>query len=88
MKLSGKNTKSNLRKFVFASDGRIAPNTEDSDNFQVLGYAEGKDVESAKQILMEENEWILKNGFSPEEIHAYEIIEHKKLVITKKNEFS
>lgn len=77
---------SDLRKFVFVVDGgeTIAPNGEEVDNFQVLGFVEGKDIESAKQTLLEENEWILQKGFSMAEIRAYEIIEHSKLVITKK----
>jgi hypothetical protein len=64
-----------LRKYIFLTgEGTTAaPNGEDVENFQVLGFSCGETSESAKQEFCKENDWIFLLGFSKEEIQALEL---------------
>jgi hypothetical protein len=68
------------RRFIFlTAEGRsTAPNNEDVENLQVLGFACGNDLDSAKRIFFEENDWILTLGFSESEIQAFELANHSE----------
>ena len=45
----------------------------ETENCQVLGKAQGKNQQEAKQNLLKENSWIVEAGFDPEEIFSYEL---------------
>lgn len=59
-----------MEKYIFYTlEGEtIAPNGEDVDNLQILGWACGKTKLEALTNLITENNWIIEKGFNPEEI--------------------
>jgi hypothetical protein len=64
-----------MRRYIFltAEGMTAAPGGSDVENYQVLGFAHGKDLLPAKLALLEENPWILENGFSEHEIWGLEL---------------
>ncbi len=59
-----------MGKYIFYTmEGEtIAPNGEDVNNLQVLGWAYGKTEFEALTNLITENNWIIEKGFNPKEI--------------------
>lgn len=55
-----------MTTFIFYTDEgyTIAPNNENIDNLQVLGFEEGETIEEALVKLYENNEWIKEKGFT------------------------
>ena len=55
-----------MTTFIFYTDEgyTIAPNNEELNNLQVLGFEEGETKEEALVKLYENNEWIKANGFT------------------------
>lgn len=64
------------KNFVFftAQGDTVAPNGENVENLQILGFEKGRDFNEALEILLKENSWIEENGFDLSEI-KYEIID-------------
>lgn len=75
-----------MKQYIFLScEGTTyAPwniNTDEAaeiENCQMLGKAQGKDQQQAKQNLLKENSWIDETGFDPEEIFGYELAKETK----------
>jgi hypothetical protein len=67
-----------LRRYIFltAEGTTTAPNGEDVENLQVLGFIYGKDGDSAEQAFIEENDWMFSQGFSRDNIQALELVNH------------
>jgi hypothetical protein len=61
--------------FLTAEGSTVAPNGDDVDNLQVLGFAYGQDIESARLSLLESESWILNSGFSKHEMKGFEVCE-------------
>jgi hypothetical protein len=76
MESSEKHGNLTLRKFIFlTTEGTTtAPNGEDVENLQVLGFAYEKGLDSAEQTFFEENGWILSLGFSRHGIQVLELV--------------
>lgn len=53
----------------------IAPNNEELESMQILGFEKGEDLEDATNKLIENNPWILKSGFTFEKIKSKKILE-------------
>jgi hypothetical protein len=68
------------RKYIFLTgEGTTAaPNGDDVENFQVLGFSYGVNLESAKQIFFKENGWIFSMGFSEDEIRTFELADRSE----------
>jgi hypothetical protein len=82
VKISELNKDSILRKYIFLTiDGTtITSNGEEAENFQVLGFAYGEDLDSATSAFFEEYDWVLNRGFSKREIQTLEIAGHSRMV--------
>lgn len=65
-----------FRNFIFYTPQGYcsAPNSEEVDNFQVLGFAEGRTKDDALAELLQENRWISQMGYDLDEITFKEII--------------
>lgn len=71
-----------MTTFIFYTDEgyTIAPNNEELDSLQVLGFEEGKTKEEALVRLYENNTWIKANGFAEECIRCKALLnEQEKL---------
>ena len=51
-----------------------SPNESYCENLQILGFETGKNLEEAKNRLLENNSWILEYGFNKEKILAKQIL--------------
>ena len=62
-----------MARFIFyTSEGSSeAPNGEDVENCQMLGYAEGENANLALERLLRENAWIGEHGYK--ELSACEV---------------
>lgn len=66
-----------MRSFIFITDEgyTFQPGSEsaksDADNFQVLGFAKGKDEDEAFRNLLDTNGWLLDTSF--EEVQCLEL---------------
>lgn len=54
-----------MKEFIFITEQgfTIAPNNDDVENLQVLGFAKGENVDIARINLISENPWIEEMGF-------------------------
>ena len=53
----------------------IAPNTEEEvDNCQILGFVKARSLAEAKNLLLQDNPWIVKAGFSVSEILVKQVV--------------
>ena len=60
------------RYIFYTTEGSCeAPNGEDVENCQMLGYAEGENVNLALERLLRENAWISEYGYK--ELSACEV---------------
>lgn len=56
---------------IYTSEGYCEdPNGDEVCNFQVLGTAEGIDKDDAVESLLDDNKWILDDGYSPRHFYA------------------
>lgn len=64
-----------MHEFVFyTSEGQCnAPDNSDVENYQILGFIKGRDVNDALNRLIEENTWILDKGYRVEDIRQKEL---------------
>lgn len=51
----------------------FAPNGELVYNFQLLGFALGKNIEEALFALLQDNDWIEENDYNLEQIKAHKL---------------
>lgn len=66
-----------MNEYIFyTSEGFTkSPNETDCENMQILGFEKGENLEEAKSNLLKNNQWILKYGFSKDEIKANQFID-------------
>ncbi len=65
------------RFLFFTGEGfTISPNDDYLENYQILGFESGEDLEQALEILLKKNKWIVESGFDIEEIEFREIADN------------
>ena len=47
------------------------------DNCQILGFVKAKSISEAKDLLLEDNPWIVETGFSISEILVRQVLTNK-----------
>lgn len=74
-----------MRKFIFLTEEGFTqtPSSEDIENLQVLGIADGKDEKDALTNLLKDNEHLLNLDY--EEVVALEILDGKLYNLSIKN---
>lgn len=66
-----------MNEYVFyTTEGiTLAPNEDDDiDNCQLLGFVEAKNCSEAKDLLLENNPWIVEKGFSMSKIMVKQVL--------------
>ncbi len=65
-----------MKKYVFYTyEGyTIAPNNSPLESMQILGFEEATTHEEALNILLENNPWIVENGFDINEVLYLDIL--------------
>ena len=69
-----------MNEYVFyTTEGVALPPEEDKvvDNCQILGFVKAKNISEAKDLLLEDNPWIVETGFSISEILVRQVLTNK-----------
>lgn len=69
-----------MNEYVFyTTEGVTLPSKEDKvvDNCQILGFVKAKNISEAKDLLLEDNPWIVETGFSISEILVRQVLTNK-----------
>lgn len=65
-----------MKEFIFYTfEGyTISPKGEPLDNIQILGFERAKNEKEARKQLMQENQWIIEQGFCEGEIICRQVL--------------
>ena len=69
-----------MNEYVFyTTEGVTLPPKEDKvvDNCQILGFVKAKNISEAKDLLLEDNPWIVETGFSISEVLVRQVLTNK-----------
>lgn len=66
-----------MNEYIFytTEGATLAPNQNvEVDNCQILGFVEAKNISEAKDLLLADNPWIVKAGFSTSMIRVKQVL--------------
>ena len=72
-----------MNEYIFyTTEGMTLPPNEDEeeiDNCQILGFVEAKNSSEAKDLLLENNPWIVEAGYSLSEIKIKQVLTKEQI---------
>lgn len=71
-----------MNEYIFyTTEGMTFPPNEDEDidNCQILGFVKAKNSSEAKDILLEDNPWIVLSGYSLSEIRVKQVLTKEQI---------
>ena len=66
-----------MKKYLIATfEGQtLSPKGKNVENLQILGITFGENFDDVVEKLFSDNKWIIKAGFTKDELIAYELVE-------------
>lgn len=71
-----------MNEYIFYTiEGMTLPQNENEeiDNCQILGFVEAKNSSEAKDLLLEDNPWIVEAGYSLSEIKVKQVLTKEQM---------